>query len=111
MNTRRTAEFCSEKRIVYIPSFGNRFFFPLCIQFPLPRLRTLYKRTLLGMKLTKHATRLPLIDHATTLPPPASIARSVLPTSNVGARLCRRRAAHTCRELSSAVAVAVAVDA
>jgi len=105
MNTRQTAEVLQREKFICIPSFRNGFFFPLRIQLPLPRLRALYKRTLLGMKLTKHATRLPLIDHTTTLPPPASIAWSVLPTSNVGARLCRRRAAHACRELSSAVAV------
>jgi hypothetical protein len=59
------------------------------------------------MKLAQHTARLPLIDHTSALPPPARIARPILPTSDIGSRFCRRCTAHAGREVPSAVGVAV----
>jgi hypothetical protein len=59
------------------------------------------------MKLAQHTARLPLIDHTSALPPPARIARPILPTSDIGSRFCRRCTAHAGREVLSAVGVAV----
>jgi hypothetical protein len=89
------------------PSLRNRFFLSLRVQFPLSRLRALNKSTLLGVELAQHAARLPLVDHASALPPPARITRPILPTSGVGSRFCGRCAAHAGRQVPSAVGVAI----
>jgi hypothetical protein len=95
------------EKIICLPSFRDRFFLPLGVQFSLSWLWALNEGTLLGMKLAQHTARLPLIDHASALPPPARITRPILPTSNIGSRFCRRRTAHAGRKVSSAVGIAV----
>jgi hypothetical protein len=97
----------ARRKNICLPSFRNRFFFPLRVQFSLPRLRALNESTLLGMKLAQHTARLPLIDHASALPPPARITRPILPTSGIGSRFCRRCTAHAGREVPFAVGVAI----
>jgi len=55
------------------------------------------------MELAQDATRVPLIDYAPALPPPACIAWSVFPPSNICTRFRRCAAAHACRDVHSAV--------
>ena len=90
-----------KKNILRVPPLRNRFFLPLNIQLSFSWLRTLHKGTLLRMKLAQHTTRLTLIDHTPTLPPPTRITGTILPTSSVGSRLCRCGTAHACRKLRS----------
>jgi hypothetical protein len=66
-----------------IPPLGNRFFLALIIQFPLPGLWTLHKRTLLSMKLAKHTSCLSLIDHTSAFPPPTRITGTIFPASSI----------------------------
>jgi hypothetical protein len=86
-----------------IPSLRNRFFLPFRIQFPFPWLGTLYKCTLLRVELAKHTTRLSVINHTSTLPPPTRITWTVLSTANIGSRLCRRCTAHASRKLGPTI--------
>jgi hypothetical protein len=89
------------KNILRVPPLCNRYFLPLNIQLSFSWLRTLHKGTLLRMELAQHTTRLTLIDHTPTLPPPTRITRAILPASSVGSRLCRCGTAHACRKLRS----------